>query len=171
MTNSGRRATDTSDKALQFEPIGKWIWLLPLAYAAHVMEEAYGGHGLIGWMNERGGIHLSMAAFLGLNLIGVAIIAAATWGARMHRLWQWPLASAGTILFMNGLSHVVASIVTRHYVSGMWTGIVFYIPLGAALLLRVQRLVSPLVFRAAIAAGFAIHAAVLWVVVFGSPWF
>ncbi len=152
-------------------PIGRWIWLLPAAYAFHVMEEAYGGHGLIGWMNERGGIHLSMAAFLCLNLIGLAIVAVATWGARMHRLWQWPLASAGTILFMNGLSHVAASIATRHYVSGMWTGILFYVPLGAALLLRVQRLVSPLIFWAAVSVGFVIHAAVLWIVVFGSPWF
>ncbi len=152
-------------------PLGKWIWLLPLAYASHVMEEAYGGHGLIGWMNERGGIHLSMAAFFGVNLVGLAIIAVATWGARMHRLWQWPLASAGTILFMNGLSHVAASIAVRQYVSGMWTGIVLYIPLGAVLLVRVQRLVRPWVFRAAVTVGFVIHAAVLWIVVFGAPWF
>ncbi len=152
-------------------PLGKWIWLLPLAYASHVMEEAYGGHGLIGWMNERGGIHLSMAAFFVVNLVGLAIIAVATWGARMHRLWQWPLASAGTILFMNGLSHVAASIAVRQYVSGMWTGIVLYIPLGAVLLVRVQRLVRPWVFRAAVAVGFVIHAAVLWIVVFGAPWF
>jgi hypothetical protein len=135
------------------------------------MEEAYGGHGLIGWMNERGGIHLSMAAFLGVNLVGLAIIAAATWGARMHRLWQWPLASAGTILFMNGLSHVAASIASRQYVSGMWTGIAIYLPLGAVLLMRVRRLVRPGVFRAAVAFGFAIHAVTLWIVVFGSPWF
>lgn len=162
--------TGTSDNnSLRFEPIGRWIWLLPAAYALHVMEEAYGGHGLIGWMNERGGIHLSMAAFFGLNLIGLAIVAVATWGARMHQLWQWPLASAGTILFMNGLSHVAASIAARHYVSGMWTGIAIYLPLGALILLRVQRRVRPRVFRAAIAVGFVIHAAVLWWVVFGAP--
>jgi len=155
----------------QEAPLGRWIWLLPLAYALHVIEEAYGGHGLIGWMIERGGLHLSMGVFFGANVVGLAIIAAATWGARMHRAWQWPIASAGAILFMNGLSHVAASIASRHYVSGMYTGIAFYLPLGALLLVRVQGRVRPGVFWAAVAVGFVIHAAALWLVVFGAPGF
>jgi hypothetical protein len=72
---------------------------------------------------------------------------------------------------MNGLSHLAASIAVRHYVSGVYTGVAIYMPLGAVLLVRVQRLVRPLVFRAAVAVGFVIHAAVLWVVVFGAPGF
>jgi hypothetical protein len=151
--------------------IGRWVWLLPAAYACHVMEEAYGGSGLIGWMIERGGPRQPMAVFLGINLVGFAFTGAAAWAARRSSSWLWPLASAGTILFMNGLSHVAASIAMRYYVSGMWTGIALYIPLGAALLLRVRRLVRPRVFWAAVAAGFLIHAAVLWIAVFGSPWF
>lgn len=122
-------------------------------------------------MIERGGLDLSMAAFLLVNLAGLTIIAAATWGARMHRAWQWPLASAGAILFMNGLSHVAAAIVVREYVSGMYTGLFVYLPLGALLLVRVQPRVRPGVFRAAVAAGFVIHALALWVVVFGAPGF
>jgi hypothetical protein len=153
------------------EPLGRWIWLLPLAYTLHVLEEAYGGYGLIGWMIERGGLHLSLAAFFIVNLVGLAIIAVATWGARMHRAWQWPLASAGAILFMNGVSHVAASIASRHYVSGMFTGIAFYIPLGAFLLIRVQGRVRRSVFWGAVAFGFTIHAVTLWWVVFGAPWF
>jgi len=152
-------------------PVGRWIWLLPLAYALHVIEEAYGGSGLIGWMSARGGPRLSMAAFLGVNLAGFSLTAAAAWAARMRAAWLWLMPAAGSILFMNGLSHVAASIASRHYVSGMWTGIAIYIPLGGALLLRVQRLMDRRVFWAAVAVGFAIHAAVLWIVVFGSPWF
>jgi high-affinity Fe2+/Pb2+ permease len=162
MTNTG---TDMDDYVF----MGRWIWLLPLAYAVHVIEEAYGGYGLIGWMIERGGLHLSLAVFFLANLGGLVIIAAATWGARMHRDWQWPLAITGAILFMNGLSHVAASIAVRHYVSGMYTGIAFYMPLGAVLLVRVQKRVRPTVFWVSVAAGFMIHAITLWVVVFGAP--
>jgi hypothetical protein len=135
-----------------------------------MLEEAYGGCGLVGWMIERGSLRLSIADFLGLSLLGFAIIAAVTWAARRRASWLWALASAGTILFVNGISHVATSIAVRGYVSGLWTGIVFYIPLGAALLIRVRRFVRPRVFWAAVAAGFVIHAVVLWVV-FGAPWF
>jgi hypothetical protein len=149
-------------------PVGRWIWALPLAYALHVIEEAYGGRGLVEWMIERGGLRLSMAGFLGVNLVGCAILAVAAGGARIRPSWRWTLASAGTILLVNGVCHVAASVATRYYVPGMWTGLAFYIPLGAVLLFRARRLVRPGVFRAAVAVGFVIHAAVLWVV-FGAP--
>jgi hypothetical protein len=152
----------------QDELVGRWVWLLPLAYALHVIEEGYGGRGLVGWMIERGGLQLSMAMFLGVNLVGLAIIAIATGGALRRPSWLWTLASAGTILFVNGIAHVAASVAARYYVSGMWTGIAFYIPLGAVLLFRMRRLVRPRIFWAAVGAGFAIHAAVLWIV-FGAP--
>ena len=145
-------------------PIGRWVWLLPIAYSAHVVEEAFGGHGLAAWMIDLGGVRFSIAGFLGINLAGLAIIAAATWASRRSPAWRWALVSGGTILFVNGISHVAASAAMRYYVPGMWTGIAFYIPLGAALLLRVRRVMSPRPFWAAAAAGFAIHAAVLWVV-------
>ena len=151
------------------ETIGRWVWLLPAAYAFHVIEEGFGGRGLVEWMIARGGLRLSMASFLGANLVGLAIIAVATWGSRTRPSWRWVLASAGTILFVNGLSHVAASVGVGYYVPGMWTGIAFYLPLGAILLARMRRLVRPKVFWAAIGAGFAIHAAVLWWFVFGAP--
>ena len=149
-------------------PVGRWVWLLPLAYALHVIEEGYGGRGLVEWMMERGGLRFSMASFLGVNLVGLTILAAFAGGARRRPSWRWALASAGTILFVNGISHVAASVAARHYVPGMWTGIAIYVPLGAVVLLRARRLVRPRVFWAALAAGFVIHAAVLWIV-FGAP--
>ena len=149
-------------------PVGRWIWLLPPAYAIHMLEEAYGGSGLVGWMIERGSLRLSIASFLGLSFASVAILVAATWGARKRPAWRWTLASAGTILLVNGVTHIAASAIGRCYVPGLWTGIAFYLPLGAVLLIRMRRLMRPRIFRAAVAAGFAIHAAVLWIV-FGAP--
>ena len=149
-------------------PVGRWVWLLPLAYALHVIEEGYGGRGLVEWMVERGGLRFTMAKFLGVNLVAFAIIAAITGLARRRSSWLWAPASSGTILLVNGMAHIAASVHVRYYVPGMWTGVAFYIPLGAVVLFRVRRLVRPRIFWAAVAAGFVIHAAVLWVV-FGVP--
>jgi hypothetical protein len=148
--------------------IGPWVWMLPIAYSAHVVEEAFGGHGLAAWIVDLGGVRFSIAGFLGINLVALAVIAAVTWASRRSTAWRWGLVSGGAILFVNGISHVAASAAMRYYVPGMWTGIAFYIPLGAALLLRVRRVMSPRLFWAAAAAGFAIHALVLWIV-FGMP--
>jgi len=153
------------------EPLGRWVWLLPLAYALHMTEEGFAGHGLVEWMVARGGFPLTIAGFLGVNFVGLAIVAIAAWGARTRPPWRWALASAGTILLVNGVSHVAASVAGGYYVPGMWTGIALYIPLGAILLVRMRRLVRPRVFLAALAVGFAIHAAVLWLFVFGAPGF
>jgi len=150
------------------EQVGRWVWLAPLAYAIHMLEEAFGGSGLVGWMIERGSLRLSIASFLGLSFLGFAAISAATWGARRRPWWRWTLASAGTILLVNGITHVAVSARARCYVPGLWTGIVFYVPLGAVLLFRVRRLAKPKVFWAAVGIGFAIHAVVLWIV-FGAP--
>jgi hypothetical protein len=135
-----------------------------LAYAAHVAEEAFGGHGLAEWIIARGGLRLSVAGFIGLNVVGLAIITLATWAALRSPVWRWTLVSGGTILFVNGVCHVVASAAMRYYVPGMWTGLALYIPFGGALILYVRCIVSPRVFGLAIVAGFLIHAVVLWVV-------
>lgn len=150
------------------EQVGRWVWLLPLAYAIHMLEEAYGGSGLVGWMIERGSLRFSIAVFLGWSFLGFAALAAATWAARRRPWWRWTLASAGTILLVNGATHVATSAAVRYYVPGLWTGIALYLPLGAVILFRMRRLVRPKVFWAAVGAGFVIHAAALWIV-FGAP--
>ncbi|MDD4857298.1 MAG: HXXEE domain-containing protein [Candidatus Krumholzibacteria bacterium] len=144
--------------------------MLSAAYVFHVLEEAYGGRGLAEWVLAHEGIRFTVASFFGSNLVGLALIVAATWAARRREFWRWTLISGGTILLANGVCHVAVSAAARRYVPGMWTGLALYIPLGAVLIFRLRRFMSPRVFALAIIAGFAIHAAVLWVV-FGMPGF
>jgi hypothetical protein len=138
--------------------------MLPAAYALHVTEEAFGGHGLAAWIIAREGIRFSLASFIGSNLVGLALIVVATSAARRWAVWGWTLVSGGAILLANGVCHVAVSAAMRCYVPGMWTGLLLYVPLGGVLIFRLRRSMSPGVFALAIIAGFAIHAAVLWVV-------
>jgi hypothetical protein len=144
--------------------MGRWVWLLPAAYSVHVAEEAFGGTGLTEWMAAGGGARLSIAEFIGLNLVGVAMLVLAAWAARRSMVWRWPVISGAAILFVNGICHAAVCVAARAYVPGLWTGIVLYVPVGGMLLFRLWRSVSPRLFAAAITIGFAIHGIVLWLV-------
>lgn len=148
----------------QSKLVGMWVWFLPAAYAAHVAEEALGGHGLMEWMAAGGGVRLSKAEFIGLNLVGVGILCLAAWAARRWSVWRWPLVSGATIIFINGLSHIAVCGMTRSYVPGVWTGLFLYVPVGGILLFRMRRLMSPWILASAIAIGIVIHGVVLWLV-------
>jgi hypothetical protein len=146
------------------ESVGVWAWFLPAAYGSHVVEEAFGGRGFMEWMAAGGGVRLSLAAFLGLNLVGAGILCLAAWAARRSKGWRWPLASGATIIFVNGMWHIAICVPTRSYVPGVWTGLILYVPVGGILLFRLRRSISPGLFAAAIAIGIVIHGVVLWLV-------
>ena len=148
----------------QSELVGMWVWFLPAVYASHVAEEAFGGHGLMEWMAAGGGVRLSMAAFMGLNLVAAGVLCLAAWAARRWRVWRWPLVSGATIIFTNGIWHAAICVMTRSYVPGVWTGLFLYVPMGGFLLFRLRRFLSPRLFASAIAIGIVIHGVVLWLV-------
>ncbi len=146
------------------DSVGMWVWLLPVAYVCHVAEEAFGGHGLLEWMAAGGGVRLSMAAFLGLNAVGAGITCLAAWAARRSKVWRWPLVSGATVVFVNGIWHIAICLMTRSYIPGVATGSVLYVPIGGILLFRMRRLMPLWLFAVAIAIGFMIHGATLWLV-------
>lgn len=151
-------------KQKQNELVGKWAWFLPAAYVFHVVEEAFGGRGLMEWMAAGGGVRFSLGSFLGLNLIGVSIMCLAAWAARRWKVWQWPLVSGATIILTNGIWHVALCVVTRTYVPGVGTGLFLYVPVGGVILFRMRSLMSPWLFVSAILVGMIIHRVVLWLV-------
>jgi len=146
------------------QPVGPWAWLLPVAYAVHVVEEAFGGRGFTQWMAAGGGLHLSITEFIALNSVGISVLCLVAWAARESPAWRWLLVGGATILFVNGICHVAVCVATQGYVPGMWTGLVLYMPLGAVLLFVMRRLVPPRLFWLGVACGFIIHGTVIWMV-------
>jgi hypothetical protein len=152
------------------ELAGMWAWLLPAAYVCHVVEEAFGGHGLMEWMAAGGGVQLSLGEFIGVNVIGASILCLVAWAARRWRSWQWPLVSGAAIFLTNGIWHILVCVTTRSYIPGVWTGLFLYMPLGGFLLYWLRRVMSLRVFVAAIVLGIVIHRITLWLVL-GTPVF
>ena len=146
------------------ESVGMWAWFLPAAYVCHMAEEAFGGHGIMGWMAAGGGVRLSLAAFIGSSLVGAGGMCLAAWAGRKSKVWRWLLVSGATIIFVNGIWHIAICMMTRGYIAGIWTGLILYVPVGGILLFRLRRLMSPWLFAVAIAIGIIIHEATLWIV-------
>jgi hypothetical protein len=150
------------------ELAGRWAWLLPAAYVFHVIEEAFGGNGLMKWMADGGGAELSTGAFLCVNLFGFSALCLAAWAAGRWRLWQWPLVSGAVIFVTNGIWHLAVCITTQSYVPGVLTGLVLYVPIGVTILIRSRHVMSRRVFVSAAIFGFVIHRVTLWIVL-GTP--
>jgi len=144
--------------------IGLWVWLMPAAYAVHVAEEAFGGHGLMCWMAAGGGVDWSLAEFLSVNMAGLGMMCLAAWAARRWEAWRWPLVSGATIFIANGIWHAAICVMTRSYVPGVLTGLLLYITVGGFVMFRLRHLISPRLFIIAIFIGMVIHAATIWLV-------
>jgi len=144
--------------------VGWWPWLLPAAYAVHVVEEAFGGDGLMSWMAAGGGVDWTLAEFFGANIVGLGTLCLAAWAARRWKAWLWPLVSGATIFVANGVWHAAISVMTRSYVPGVLTGLLLYIPLGCFVMFHMRHRLSPRGFIIAIFVGMVIHAATIWLV-------
>ncbi len=146
------------------EALGMWVWFVPAAYIVHVAEEAFGGNGLMEWMAAGGGVDLSLAEFLGVNMAGLGALCLAAWAARRWDGWRWPLVSGATIFVANGIWHAAICVMTWSYVPGVLTGMLLYIPLGCFVIFRLRHLISPRSLIVAIVIGMVIHGATIWIV-------
>jgi len=144
--------------------VGMWVWSVPAAYIVHVVEEAFGGHGLMEWMAAGGGVDLSLTEFLGVNMVGLCALCLAAWAARRWDTWLWPLVSGATIFVANGIWHAAICVMTRSYIPGVLTGMLLYVPLGCFVMFRLRHLISLRVYVIAIVIGMVIHGATIWLV-------
>jgi sorbitol-specific phosphotransferase system component IIC len=128
------------------------------AYAAHVVEEWFGG--FPEWFGLLAGRPLPHDAFLIINAVGLAVMAAAARAATGRETLGWLAIGIATVIIVNGSAHLLGSIVTGRYSPGLFTGIVLYLPLGELALTRAWSQVPHVFFWRGVAAGVAAHTVV-----------
>lgn len=157
-------------------PSGRWsrLWplALPLAYAAHLAEEALGG--FVDWMRAQGlAPTMDARRFLLLNALFfavVSIVAVAAFVTRHRRAGlRFLAATLGAVLAMNGGIHLVASLGTATYSPGAATGALLYLPLGYALFARPGVGLAAPEKTAAWVAAAAVHVVVFLLARYGIP--
>jgi hypothetical protein len=137
-------------------PIGRWVWLFPLAYGLHIAEE-YWLH-FPNWVSQLFRSFISNPQFLFLNGAFWLLMVVAIFAIRARTSLAWLGVTLAAILGMNAALHLLGSLVTRSYSPGSVTAAFLYLPL----VLYAFRQILPRVTRSlalrAVALGAAIHA-------------
>jgi hypothetical protein len=134
------------------------LWLLPAAYACHLIEEWLGGFPR--WISRVIGAPLPDGAFLAINAVALTIMLAAIRAARRDERHGWMGVAVATILFTNGIAHLLGSVATGSYSPGLFTGVVLYLPLASLVLLRAWTQAGEGGFGRGVASGLGLHALV-----------
>jgi hypothetical protein len=108
-----------------------WLRLFPLAYLVHAIEEVNG----VGALH---GINLSLRVFLILSTAALLLVTCGIGLARRLGFPQFISVCLGATFFLNGLVHVVRSLVYGGYDAGVLSGTVIFIPLGLATLISLR---------------------------------
>jgi hypothetical protein len=135
------------------------VWLLPLAYACHILEEWFGG--FPEWLAVIAGSPLPRAAFVVINGVAIALMILAARAATQRESHGWMAIAIATILLVNGIAHILGSLVTGTYSPGLFTGVILYLPLAQLVLLRAWSQAGKGMFGSGVAAGLALHALVV----------
>lgn len=118
---------------------GKWIWLFPLTYLAHIGEEVWGEEGFAAWVDRVAGMHLTSRELVILNAVGWVAMTIGVGLVSRSAKWRWVLTALGGIVLMNVLLHASGSILTRSYSPGLVSSGLFWLPLGLFTLLHEWR--------------------------------
>jgi len=108
-----------------------WLWLFPLAYLLHIIEEA-------GGVGDVRGINVSLDIFLILSTGAWLLMTGGIVLAQRFGFPQFIGVCLGTTVFLNGLSHIFNSLIHRACDAGVISGSVVFIPLGLATLISLR---------------------------------
>jgi hypothetical protein len=139
---------------------GAWIWLFPTAYLVHLAEEFWSPPTFYVWASRFAGIDFTARVFLATNTLFAALMIVAVALIRRGTWPPWVVLALATVVALNGLLHLLGTALSRSYSPGLLSGLLLYLPLGAATLVRGTRQLGTGAVQRGVAAGIAVHALV-----------
>ena len=109
----------------------QWLWLFPAAYLLHIIEEVRG----VGALH---GINVSLTVFLILSSAAWVLMICGIALAHRFGFPQFIGVCFGTTFFLNGLWHILNSLMNGGFDAGVISGSVIVIPLGRATLISLR---------------------------------
>lgn len=156
------KAGDSSQKRL-FED---WIWLFPLTYLIHALEEYWCGEGFYRWVARVVGRGMTPEQFVAINGSAWVAMVASVLVLRKTPSVRWLTIAFATVALINGMAHLAGTIWTNTYSPGLVSGLLLWIPLGAASFYRARKRVTRRSLVAGAAVGAAMHGALFLVLYF-----
>lgn len=103
---------------------------MPSAYLIHLLEEYFGGVGFPHWFSNLLNISLTPENFILINAFGFSATLIITILYNLDKANDFIIAVLGTLFFVNGIVHLLATLFSATYSPGTITGVIIYIPLG-----------------------------------------
>ncbi len=122
------------------------LWLFLLVYPIHIIEEIRG----VGALHS---INLSLSHFFFLSSAGLILMIIGIFLAQRFRFPQLLEIVFGAVFVLNGLSHIINSVVIRGYDAGLITGTLILIPLGVMSLVSLRSSMGRLRYLTGVALG------------------
>jgi hypothetical protein len=138
-----------------------WAWLFPITYLIHVTEEYVAGVALAPSPTKIRGANLTPTQFLILQGFACSLLVLGIVLSRRFNFRPWLLICLATVVMVNGLFHVAGSLRIAGYNPGLISGVLIWIPLGVATLIRLKRRMRPNMYWTAITVGVLINVVVL----------
>jgi hypothetical protein len=105
------------------------VWLFPITYLLHILEEALAGERFHFWVRQITGRTMSSRTFYWLNALFLALMVVAVALVRSRQA-AWLIPAMGFCVSLNGFGHLAGALVSRSYSPGLGTGVLLWIPLG-----------------------------------------
>lgn len=144
-----------------------WLWLYPATILIHIFEEAWTGEGFYNWLG-RVGIEITATQWWFANLFFFFCLLIAIFFIIKYPVLNWALIALGVEILLNGLGHLLGTILTSSYSPGLFSGLFIWVPLGIFTLLSVKKEVTWKVFAFGMIAGLFLRAGVILTVVLAS---
>lgn len=138
-----------------------WPWVFMIIFVVHLTEEFWAGVALSTNPDRMRGANLTPRQFIILTGFGVLLMLLGLIIAKRFRFLEWIMVCLGAIIFVNGFVHIFGSVRLIRYTPGLITGVLLFIPLGAATLLNLKGNMSAKRYWLAFSVGVLIHIAVL----------
>ncbi len=134
-----------------------WIWLFPLTYLIHAAEEYLCGEGFYRWSARIFGKGMTPAQFISINSVAWLLMVCTVIVFRKTPSVRWITITFATVVLINGVAHVLGSILTWTYSPGAVSGLLLWIPLGVATFYRAHGRVTRRSLTAGVIVGALIH--------------
>ena len=109
-------------------------WLLPATILVHQLEEYFGQFPL--WFSNLLNAELSNQDFILINGVGLFVFTAFALSYIFNKN-NLILVAMGTLVFVNGIIHLLLSILTFSYSPGAISGVVLFVPLGIIIFMKI----------------------------------
>jgi hypothetical protein len=120
----------------------------------HVAEEALTAETFPVWTTRVAGVDLTMGEFLAFNGVALLFVLA---GSFLARPQAWAVAALGTAFATNVVFHLGGTLLTGTWSPGLASGVLLWIPLGAAALVHTARHARRRDLAIGLAVGFLAH--------------